>query len=139
MAKYSDRLLNLIPVCPEYVKLEDLVGKVAAETGEPAGRVREAVKKTLQRWLSRGVVSRHPQLQGYYCKKQVSTTAVLDEKLEEVGDAKCFYEVRPPVVKVIILHPGDTPPDLVSVPLPDMTPQLWMKLREKCLPLGLNK
>lgn len=141
MAKYSDRLLNMIPVCPEYVKLEDIVEKIAVETGEPADtdRVREAVKKTLQRWLSRGVVSRHPQLQGYYCRKQVSATAVLDEALSKAGDAKCFYEVRPPVVKVVILHQGDTRPDLVSVPLPDMTPQLWMKLREKCLPLDPNK
>jgi len=132
MAKYSDRLLNMIPVCPEYAKLEDLVEKIATETGEPASRVREAVKKTLQRWLSGGVVSRHPQLQGYYCKKQVSATAVLEEVLSRARDATCFYEVRPPVVKVVILRPGGARPELVSTPLPDVTPQLWAKLREKC-------
>jgi len=138
VAKYSDRLLNLIPVCPEYIKLEDLVEKIAAETGEPAGRVREAVKKTLQRWLNGGVVSRHPRLQGYYCKKQVSTTAVLEEALSRAGDSTCFYEVRPPVVKVVILHPGGRP-ELVSAPVSDMTPQLWAKLRERCHPLDPNK
>jgi hypothetical protein len=141
VAKYSDRLLNIIPACPEYAKLEDLVEIIAVEAGEPACRVREAVKKDLQRWATGGIVARHPQLPGYYCRKAVSSTAVLEEALEKAGDSACLYEVRPPVVKVVILHArgGRVEPELVSVPVSEVTPQLWGKLREKCVPVDPNK
>jgi len=106
MVKYSDKLLNAIPVCPEYAKLEVIVEKIAEATGEPVGRVREGVKKALRRFIERGVVVRHPQLGGYYCRKDVKHNVMeLEETLNRVdGGVDCIYDVKPPVVKVVFIH-----------------------------------
>jgi hypothetical protein len=136
VVKYSDKLLNAIPVCPEYAKLEVIVEKIAEATGEPVDRVREGVKKALRRFVERGVVVKHPQLGGYYCRKDVRHNLMeLEETLEKVDSGvDCIYDVKPPVVKVVFLHvkDGKVEPKPLTVLMTDMTPQLWEKLREKC-------